>query len=335
MIPVYPLTEDLRPGDIFLVETPLQEIKQYEGDGYLRLDQHLQRLHGLDFHDFYQGSHGITEGAKPPENWQFPDPPKVLSDDITDATDWSLAPRAAFPTYTFNVSSGAGANIALPVSGVPVGLSLMQTDSASGTITLADAYTYGVSLHELRDKVKEWTDDHAHSDLLRDIRATAGQEVYVRVVSRVYLTRRVVVNMSNTRAFEAAGKAGVAEDVTLPPPRPPVGVPGAAPERAEAPSAADSADLAALIENSVAPPGGAFKIVQASSRTVTMNETFARPLVVGFLGFDFPVRKDGTLGPPLSTRARLGGEETVTRIGVLTGLHYVPLRMTYRVNLSS
>ena len=45
VIPVYPLTEDLRPGDIFLVETPLQEKKQYEGDGYLRLDQHLYRLH--------------------------------------------------------------------------------------------------------------------------------------------------------------------------------------------------------------------------------------------------------------------------------------------------
>ncbi|MFB3066270.1 MAG: hypothetical protein ACE10D_07110, partial [Planctomycetota bacterium] len=194
VIPVYPLTEDLRPGDIFLVETPLQEKKQYEGNGFLRLDQHLHRLHGLDFYDFYQGSHGIKDASvKPPIHWQFPDANEDADEEEGVATGWAIAPRAAFPTYTFNVNRGAGANIALPVSGVPVGLSLMQTDSASGTITLADVYTYGVSLHELSDMVKTWAE--GHRILLRQIRTAAGREVYIRVVSRVYLTGRVVVNM--------------------------------------------------------------------------------------------------------------------------------------------
>lgn len=335
VIPVYPLTEDLRPGDIFLVETPLQEKTQYEGDGFLRLDQHLERLHDLDYMTFYEQSHGITDvNVRPPEHWQFPETPPAQTPNTsgtpprkhTGATAWSIAPGAAFPTYTFKVNRGAGASIALPVSGVPIGLSLMQTDSASGTITLADVYTYGVSLHELRDKVKDWHKQHGHKTLLRKIRAAAGREIYVRVVSRVYLTGRVVVNMSNTRAFEAAGKAGAAEDVTLPPPRP-AGVPGTEAERAAAPSAAENAARIARVEKDRvdavqaaldAMPGAAVKIVQASSRTVTMNETFRRPLVVGFLGFDFPVLESGDLGPPLSTRARLGGQKVPTRIGVLT-----------------
>ena len=204
----------------------------------------------------------------------------------------------------------------------------MQTDSASGTITLADTYTYGVSLHELTDHVDKWSKDHGHQQLLRRIRHGAGREVYVRVVSRVYLTGRVVVNMSNTRAFEAAGKAGVAPDVTLPAAQPPVGAPGTEAERAAAPTAIEHAARlvaverarAAAVEEAVraAAPGGAFKVVQASSRTVTMSETFGRPLVVGFLGFDFPVLENGKLGPPLSTRARLGGDKAPVRIGVLT-----------------
>lgn len=34
---------------------------------------------------------------------------------------WSNAPGTAFPTYSFAVNSGAGLNLAIPVSGVPVG----------------------------------------------------------------------------------------------------------------------------------------------------------------------------------------------------------------------
>ena len=38
-----------------------------------------------------------------------------------------------------------------------------------------------------------------------------------------------------------------------------------------------------------------------------MNETFPRPLVIGFLAFDRPIGSDGSLGPPLSTHARVTG----------------------------
>ena len=50
-----------------------------------------------------------------------------------------------------------------------------------------------------------------------------------------------------------------------------------------------------------APPGGAVRVAQASRRSVTLSETFDRPLVVGYLGFDVPVLPTGELGVPIAT----------------------------------
>lgn len=45
VIPVYPLTEDLHPGDIFLVQVPIDRQQEiYERQGFLPLDNHLHRL---------------------------------------------------------------------------------------------------------------------------------------------------------------------------------------------------------------------------------------------------------------------------------------------------
>lgn len=45
VIPVYPLTEDLQPGDIFLVQLPVKRQHEiYEQKGFLPLDNHLHRL---------------------------------------------------------------------------------------------------------------------------------------------------------------------------------------------------------------------------------------------------------------------------------------------------
>ena len=45
VIPVYPLTEDLQPGDVLLVSTPIEDqARVYKDKGFLPLDQHLVRL---------------------------------------------------------------------------------------------------------------------------------------------------------------------------------------------------------------------------------------------------------------------------------------------------
>src|SRR5512144_2363603 len=72
VLPVYPLTEDLQPGDVFLVTTPLgQEASLYSSRGFLPLDQHLVRLQSLDFQTFYQRSYNVGTNSNTPYHWQF------------------------------------------------------------------------------------------------------------------------------------------------------------------------------------------------------------------------------------------------------------------------
>ncbi|MDZ4184968.1 MAG: hypothetical protein U1D97_08325, partial [Desulfuromonadales bacterium] len=45
VIPVYPLTEDLQPGDVLLVSTPIEDqVKLFKKKGFLPLDQMQKRL---------------------------------------------------------------------------------------------------------------------------------------------------------------------------------------------------------------------------------------------------------------------------------------------------
>src|SRR5688572_3505932 len=119
VIPVYPLTEDLQPGDILLVSTPIEDqVRLYREKGFLPLDQHLVRLYSTDFGKFYNSRYGISDGVIPPAFWQ--------TLDRGGKHQWALAPRAAFPTYSFSVSSGSGLNLAIPVQGVPLALGLMH-----------------------------------------------------------------------------------------------------------------------------------------------------------------------------------------------------------------
>jgi hypothetical protein len=47
VIPVYPLTEDLQPGDVFLVQTPAEEqVRVYLERGFLPLENLVTRLRG-------------------------------------------------------------------------------------------------------------------------------------------------------------------------------------------------------------------------------------------------------------------------------------------------
>jgi hypothetical protein len=53
VIPVYPLTEDIQPGDIYLVQCPIdKQQKIYEKRGYLPLDNHLDRLNPSNYANF-------------------------------------------------------------------------------------------------------------------------------------------------------------------------------------------------------------------------------------------------------------------------------------------
>lgn len=287
IIPVYPLSEDIQPGDVLIVNTPIDEqVALYKEKGFLPLDQHLVRLYSTEYRNFYNSRYGITDDTIPPAQWQR------LEGEETH--NWKLAPHAAFPTYQFSVRTGLGINLAIPIQGVPFALGLMNSGSASGTVTIADAYSYGLDNFRMEKLVRDW--GNRFRNLLRNYEPQDGRFHFLRVVSRVYVTGRVNVTMTNDEATGAEAAAGADRPVQL------MGI--------ESGATKDNFTSAIEAINAIAAeqlPGAKIKIALASSRSVTLSETFERPLVIGYVGFDLPILAGGRLGGPISTLAQLTG----------------------------
>ena len=291
VIPVYPLTEDLQPGDVLLVNIPIEDqVAIYKEKGFLPLDQHVVRLYSSDFQKFYNSRYGIIDGTIPPAQWQLIDP--------AGKHHWSQAPRAAFPTYQFSVSTGSGLNLAIPIQGVPLALGLMHAGKASGTVTIADAFTYGLDQVHMVSLVRTWADENRA--LLRQYSPQNGRRQFLRVISRVYSTGQVSVTVNNDEALSAEASGGADR---------PVDVLGLTKGNAEKNYSEALDILNKVISNEL--PGGKVKIAAASSRSVTLSETFPRPLVIGYVGFDLPIMEGGRLGSPISTLAQLNAERTI------------------------
>jgi len=401
VIPVYPLTEDLEPGDIFLVTTPIQrQAELYRKDGFLPLDMHLARLKGLCYQNFYKKSYGIGDHVDTPHHWQFPEvinskPDKSKTKNETasgqsadqsqkDPTDWGFAPRAAFPSYSFSVSSGAGFKLALPIEGVPLALRLMKADAATGSAAIGNAYAYGVSMTELDFKVRNWAETHwdylealyrsaERKNKNQDFQAYEEElQFYLRVVNRVYLTGRLNVYVAKATSFgvEVAGGEEVEFKIEYPKPMPPEAENGPAgagkkgtkegaiiekdlttadrekEEQNQKPGTdtepgADGAikvdaegvikTIAKATVNKIG--GGTIKVEAATNRRVWMSETFARPLVIGYLGFDYPIMEGGVLGIPVATREHVVGvSQPVVKLGELRPEHDELDRLKKKIN---
>ena len=323
VIPVYPLTEDLEPGDVFLVQTPVEEqVKVYLDKGFLPLENLVTRLPLTGYAEFYRGWPKIGDGIDaPPRVWQFPTPEAV------DA-DFSHAPLAAFPTYNFSVSRSGGLSVAIPVQSVPVGLNLLDSASANGTITLKDAYTYALPTRRTYDAISAWSRDNA--EYLKQFEPTTPaqegkgvpktQDFYLRVINRVYLVKTVDVSLFSNRATSAAGSAGVPQPVQL------LNIANANTDAAKqfeainqilanAGSPAPANAAAAGDAGAMPPPvavGGSVKLAMATSRSVSFVETFRRPLVIGYLASDYAILKGGMLAAPTSTFNMLEGRAVIT-----------------------
>ena len=308
VIPVYPLTEDLHPGDIFLVQTPVdQQQKVWNEDGYLPLDNHLARLHPDSFLNFYEK--GFLQGKTNttlPGDWLRP------SD--TNQAPWQAAPRVAFPTYGFSVKSGAGMNLAVPVQGVPVGLSVMGTDSANGTISIRDALTVGVDTVSLYEQLKEWAKDHDR--LLQAYEPERGGKPknYLRAITRVYATRQVEIGLADASSRSAGADVGVPKPVELLYADLPTSTTNTATATltnynhnlSQLNSGLSGMAEAARAAGKIL-PGGSVRINAASSRYISLSEAFPKPLVIGYLAFDCAILRGGILGPPVATHATLEG----------------------------
>lgn len=161
VIPVYPLTEDLRPGDVFLVQsTVASQAREYRKRGFLALDDHRTRLAGLQFTNLYFDGYWKDEwGATPHPVPRRPKAGPLLTNtaatnQLTDAA----APRAAFPTYSFAAKSGFGLSLAVPIKGVPVGLNFLRSDRVNGSVSISDARTYAADEFELYNRLRQWSE---------------------------------------------------------------------------------------------------------------------------------------------------------------------------------
>lgn len=305
VLPVYPLTEDLQVGDVFLVSTPIEEeVHELEKNGFLPLDNVIARLQPTGWQTFYNGAYGVADGSVLPRQWQFPEPVPAAP----PLTAWGTAPGAAFPSYTFQVKAGQGATLAIPIQSVPVGLSLLQTGDAYGSVNISNASTYGLPISVLAPQINAWAADNR--DFLRQYgpRTTTDrkgrqkiEQHYVRMVYRVYVAGGVNVSLMDNESRGGRLDAGASNAV---------GLFDAGNTAEAANAAANYASLLSSLSKSVsaATPGANVTIASASSRGVAMNETFPRPLVVGYLGFDLPIDDQGRLGPPMPTHARVTGE---------------------------
>lgn len=291
VIPVYPLSEDLQPGDVLLVSTPIEEqVSIYKKEGFLPLDQLLVRLYSKDYRDFYNSRYGIIDSTIPPGQWQ-----EVNKD---GKHNWELAPHAAFPTYQFSVETGSGLNLAIPIEGVPFALGLMNSGRASGTVTIADAYTFGIDNYRLATTVRDWA--LTHRSFLRNYGPRERRHHFLRVVSRVYLTGRVSVTIKNSETKGAGAALGAG---------PPVDLMGIKEDSSSENYSNTIKAINVLAEKQL--PGARVKIATASARCVTLSDSFPKPLVIGYVGFDMPILEGGRVGAPISTLSQLTGRPSL------------------------
>lgn len=302
VIPIYPTTEDIYPGDLFLVtKTVENQHEAFLGDDFLELDHHLDRIHPTGYDEFYKRSFTVKNE----------DMPKIWLEPTSNEKAWKAAPMAYFPTYSFSTSASLGANAAFPIQGVPVGLSLLNSGKATATVQIKDARTYGVDQVSLYRDIQKWERDN--DDVLRQYETRPGEPpCYLRVVSRVYLAREMMVNLQDSSAISASTSAGVPKPVDL---LLPVtgegneGVDRAAGENYEKQLENLNTAIAKALGTELVQggegllPGGTVKVVSASSGSITLNEKFKRPVVIGYLGFDMLIGPYGILGPPIPTLA--------------------------------
>jgi len=204
IFPVYPLSQDLQPGDVFLTRKHIEDTSEWNEPGYLPFDHHLTRLYPTGYVSFYTNSFGVGAKAPLPRDW-------------IETDKWKNAPAAAFPTYSFKIKQGGSGSVSLPIQGVPVGLSLMGAREASGMVTIADSHTYGVDELSLRKQVLGYLERHGE-EMFKYIGAeVAGSNgFFLQVVSRVYTTSRVAVSMFNEGATGGGISAGIAPQTSIP-----------------------------------------------------------------------------------------------------------------------
>lgn len=219
VIPVYPLNEDLLPGDVFLVQTTVdQQQAVYRSRGFLPIDPPFKRLRpsGYEayYHDFKlskdcadgQQADTAAYGASAASSFD-------VRELLYNPACLAKLPQAAFPTYSFEVGSDHGFGIALPLQAVNLGLNLTSSLKARGSVAIQDAYTFGVDIESLMGDLRAWSE--REPDRLKPYHGTLQKDgrykprAYLRVVNRVFVARALDVHLASQQQRGGKADAGV------------------------------------------------------------------------------------------------------------------------------
>lgn len=292
VLPVYPPNEDVQPGDLFLVQMPVEQQKDvFRELGFLPLDNLLARIEPSGYATFYAGASAPDAGK-----------------------GFSQAPTAAFPSYTFSVGSDSRGSVAISLTGVPVGMSLLNASAADGSVTIADVRTWGIDTSSLFNDVTRWALEPRNREMLKHYGPSTSKKFglfsqtqynHLRIVSRVYVTRRVIVSLRDTSERSGRIDSGLPDTTDLFEAAA-GGSPAGVKQYEQAIGAVNGALGRALAADRRA-PGGTVQVIAASPRSVTLDETLLTPLAIGYLAFDMKIFENGELGPPVPTHAILTG----------------------------
>jgi hypothetical protein len=179
-------------------------------------------------------------------------------------SNWAAAPAVGFPSYSFSVSRTGGMNVGVPLSGIPVGMSLLDASQATGSVSIQKANTVGADVVPLSDDLEQWAERNAAYLLpyARDLDATTTRAMgrgrrkvphraYLRMVSRIFVTGAVDIAVADARSGAAGIDAGRPRPVDLLTPSAPGSPQDVDPGRVENQRAAVAALNAQLAESQV------------------------------------------------------------------------------------
>ncbi|CCH50013.1 protein of unknown function [Pseudodesulfovibrio piezophilus C1TLV30] len=324
VIPIYPLEESIRPGDVFLVGAPhAKEVTLYREKGFLPMDTHLHRISGLekDYVDFY-GEGYLNEYPAPPKkevsvanasSGQSSNSSLPLRDCANSSDEFGRLmcliekqngakggrsmqwPLAVFPSYTVKVGTDASLGAGLSLKGIPLGLSFLHASQALAMVTIKDSYSVGLPVDVLYPEVTAWAARPEASELLDEYVDGHENVLYVRLITKVFLAQQFdIALLSNS---QTGGRVNVNT------------------ESAEGNATADNATMTErltelVMQNLVTAaadqmPKGEVAFMSGSSSAVSLRETLDRPVVLGYHAVDIPVFDGGRLGAPVATQSFL------------------------------
>jgi hypothetical protein len=280
IIPVYPLTEDLAVGDVFLVQTPLaDQQKAYTRNGFLALDNHVTRLPFTNYATLYSSAYWSDTNG----DTRLPIPSRM---DQHLRVSFS-PPRAAFPEYSVQTRNEFEASARIPLDGSLLPLAAGGKNKLVCKVDLTDCRTYGGDEQELFNQIRDWAKEH-RSYLAEVARTVLPDTVYLRVVTRVYLARSATIALDHDQSKSVGEHVKDKKD----------DIPVNEAVKGEKSGSVNDAEDAAHH-----PAGTSFG--SSESGSVTMSKNFEGLLAVGYLGFDVSVCEHGMLGSPRPTFQQL------------------------------